>query len=78
VNVKIGKLSELKSHDYHIIMKRLVSITFRGYLNHEVCKVFAELIYVYRYLCAKEIMTTLFLLKLLVPLVGINLLGEVN
>jgi hypothetical protein len=53
-------------------------IMFHHYLNHEVWKVFAELSYIYRHLCAKEIMTTLFLLKLLVALVGISLHGEVN
>jgi hypothetical protein len=55
-----------------------MSIMFRRYLNHEVWKVFAELSYAYRHLCAKEIVTTLFLLKLLVALAGISLLSEVN
>jgi hypothetical protein len=30
VNVKVGKIHGLKSHDYHIIMKRLLTIMLRG------------------------------------------------
>jgi hypothetical protein len=30
VNVKAGKIHGLKSHDYHIIMKRLLTIMLRG------------------------------------------------
>ena len=55
VNVKTGKLNGLKSHDYHIIMERLLPIMFRGYLNDDVWRVLAELSYFYRQLCAKEI-----------------------
>jgi hypothetical protein len=36
VNVVIGKLTGLKSHDYHIIMERLLPIIFRGYLDDAV------------------------------------------
>lgn len=56
VNVKTGKLNGLKSHDYHIIMERLLPIMFRGYLNDDVWSTLAELSYFYRRLCAKEIM----------------------
>ena len=55
MNVKTGKLNGLKSHDYHIIMERLLPIMFRGYLNDDVWRVLAELSYFYRQLCAKEI-----------------------
>jgi hypothetical protein len=50
-----GKLIGLKSHDYHIIMKRLLPIIFWGYFNDVVWMVLAELSYFYRQLCAKEI-----------------------
>jgi SpoU rRNA methylase family enzyme len=55
VNVTTRKLIRLKSHDYHIIMKRLLPIMFRGYLDDAVWMVLAELSYFYRQLCAKEI-----------------------
>jgi hypothetical protein len=41
MNVTIEKLTGLKSHDYHIIMKRLLSVMFWGYLDDEVWKVLA-------------------------------------
>ncbi|WVZ81113.1 hypothetical protein U9M48_028529 [Paspalum notatum var. saurae] len=52
VNLKTGKLTGLKSHDYHVIMERLLSIMFRGYFKDELWRIFAELSYVYRELCA--------------------------
>jgi len=55
VNLKTMKFSGLKSHDYHIIMERLLAVMFRGYLNEDVYKALAELSYFYRQLCAKEI-----------------------
>jgi hypothetical protein len=36
VNLESEKLSEVKSHDYHIFMKRLISVIFYGYLNNDV------------------------------------------
>jgi hypothetical protein len=51
VNVKAGKIHGLKSHDYHIIMERLLPIMLHGYLD----EVLAKLSYFYRQLCAKEI-----------------------
>ena len=55
MNVKTGKLNGLKSHDYHIIMERLLPVMFRGYLNDDVWSALAEVSYFYRQLCAKEI-----------------------
>jgi hypothetical protein len=55
VNMTTGKLIGLKSHDYHIIMKRLMSVLFQGYFDDVVCMVLVELSYFYRQLCAKEI-----------------------
>jgi hypothetical protein len=55
MNVMTGKLTRLKSHDYHIIMKGLLPIMFRGYLDDVVWTVLVELSYFYRQLCAKEI-----------------------
>jgi hypothetical protein len=55
VNLDTGKLSGVKSHDYHIVMERLLPVMFRGYLDHDVWMVLAELIHSYRQLCATEI-----------------------
>jgi hypothetical protein len=55
VNVKEGKIHGLKSHDYHIILKRLLPIMLRGYLDDDIWETLAELNYFYRQLCAKEI-----------------------
>jgi hypothetical protein len=37
VNLYFGKLSGVKSHDYHIFMERLIPVMFHGYLNDDVC-----------------------------------------
>jgi hypothetical protein len=55
VNMMTGKLIGLKSHDYHIIMERLLPIMFWGYFDDVVWLMLAELSYFYRQLCAKEI-----------------------
>jgi hypothetical protein len=36
VNVKAGKIHGLKSHDYHIIMERLLPIMLHGYLDDDI------------------------------------------
>ena len=55
VNLKTMKINGLKSHDYHIMMERLIPVICHGYINEEVWKAIAELSYFYRQLCAKEI-----------------------
>jgi hypothetical protein len=55
MNLKMGKFSELKIHDYHIIMERLFRVMFCGFVKDDVWKVSLELSYFYRHLCAKEI-----------------------
>jgi hypothetical protein len=55
MNMTTGKLIGLKSHDYHIIMKRLLHVMFRGYFDDVVWMVLAELSYFYRQLCAKKL-----------------------
>jgi hypothetical protein len=42
VNLESGKLNGVKSHDYHIVMKRLLHVMLRGYLDDDVWKAFAE------------------------------------
>jgi hypothetical protein len=55
VNVGTSKLNGLKSHDYHIIMERLLSVMLHGYFNINLWKMFIELSYFYRQLCAKQV-----------------------
>jgi hypothetical protein len=54
VNIMTVKLIRLKSHDYHIIMERLMSVMFQGYFDDAMWMVLAELSYFYRQLCAKK------------------------
>jgi hypothetical protein len=56
MNMMIWKLTGLKSHDYHIIMERLLPVMFWGYFDDVVWIVSMELSYFYRQLCAREIM----------------------
>jgi hypothetical protein len=53
VNVSTGKLNGLKSNNYHIIIERLMPAMFHGYFNTDLWKIFAELSYFYRQICAK-------------------------
>jgi hypothetical protein len=55
MNLKTMKMKGLKSHDFHIIMERLVHVMFRGYIFDVVWKMLAEVCYFYRQMCAKEI-----------------------
>jgi hypothetical protein len=43
VNLELGKLSGVKSHDYHIFMERLFPVIFHEYLDDDVWKALAEL-----------------------------------
>jgi hypothetical protein len=55
VNINTGKLVGLKSHDYHILIERLMPVMFHGYFSPNLWKMLAELSYFYRPICAKEI-----------------------
>jgi hypothetical protein len=55
VNVGTGKLNGLKSHDYHIFIERLMPVIFRDYFKPDLWKMFAELNYFYRQICAKQV-----------------------
>jgi hypothetical protein len=45
VNMKAGKFHGLKSHDYHIIMERLLPVMLCGYLDDDIWEALAELSY---------------------------------
>jgi hypothetical protein len=55
VNVATGKVTGLKSHDYHIWIERLLPVMVRGYIPEHIWRVLAELSHFFRTLCAKEI-----------------------
>jgi hypothetical protein len=55
VKLKTGKLTGLKSHDFHILMERIIPIMFRGYMPDAMWQAITELSYFYRQICAKEI-----------------------
>ena len=48
----------MKSHDYHIWIERLLPAMVRGYVPEHVWQVLAELSYLFRQLCAKELSWT--------------------
>jgi hypothetical protein len=54
VNLKTGKLTGLKSHDF-ILMERIIPVMFRGYMPDAMWQAIAKLSYFYRQICAKEI-----------------------
>jgi hypothetical protein len=45
VNLKTGKLTGVKSHDYHVIMEWLLPNMLRGYMHQDVWKTLDELSY---------------------------------
>ena len=45
----------MKSHDFHIWIKRLLPAMVRGYVPDHIWQVLAELSYFFRQLCAKEL-----------------------
>jgi hypothetical protein len=55
MNLKTMRMKGLKSHDFHIIMERLVPIIFCRYVSDAAWKTLAKVSYFYRQLCAKEI-----------------------
>jgi hypothetical protein len=55
INVSTGKLNELKSQDYHIIIERLMLVIFSGYFDADLWKIFAKLSYFYRQIYAKQV-----------------------
>jgi hypothetical protein len=55
VNPSTGRVTGLKSHDYHIWIERILPVMVRGYVPDHVWRVLAELSHFFRQLCAKEI-----------------------
>lgn len=55
VKVQDRKLVGLKSHDYHVLMQRLLSVAIKGLLPKYVSSVLIELSNTFRVLCSKEL-----------------------
>jgi hypothetical protein len=55
VNLSTLRVLGMKSHDYHIWIERLLPAMVRGYVPEHVWLVLAELSYLFRQICAKEI-----------------------
>ncbi|XP_071931860.1 uncharacterized protein [Coffea arabica] len=53
--VKDGKLMGLKTHDYHVLLQRLIPAGIRGYLCKEVNEAIFELSEFFRDLCSKTL-----------------------
>ncbi|XP_073351930.1 uncharacterized protein [Aegilops tauschii subsp. strangulata] len=55
VNLSTGKVTGLKSHDYHVWIERIMPVMVRGYVPKRVWRVLAELRHFFHTLCAKEV-----------------------
>ena len=55
VNLSMGKVTGLKSHDYHVWIERIMPVMVQGYVPEHVWRVLAELSHFFRTLCAKEV-----------------------
>ncbi|VVA38577.1 PREDICTED: transposon [Prunus dulcis] len=53
VNLNDGKLSGLKSHDYHVFLQHLLSVGVRKYLKKSISSPRVELSYFFQQICAK-------------------------
>ncbi|XP_028067200.1 uncharacterized protein LOC114270011 [Camellia sinensis] len=58
VNVDIGKISVLKSHDCHVLVQRLLPVGMRGYLNNAIGATLFELGNFFQQLCSKTLKVT--------------------
>jgi len=55
VNKLPGKLSGMKSHDFHVFLQRLLSIAIRGYVKPKIQTIFTELSTFFKQLCARTL-----------------------
>ncbi|XP_071905980.1 uncharacterized protein [Coffea arabica] len=53
--IQDGKLMGLKTHDYHVLLQRLIPVGIRGYLCKEVNEAIFELSEFFRDLCSKTL-----------------------
>lgn len=55
VKLKDSKLISLKSHDYHVLMQRILSVAIKGLLPKNVCKTLIDMSNTFRVLSSKEL-----------------------
>ena len=55
VSVEDGKILGLKSHDYHVLLQRLLPVGIRGYLHKDVVTALVELVNFFHELRAKTL-----------------------
>ena len=55
VNTKNGKISGMKSHDYHVLLQRLLPVAIRGYLSTEIRTPLIELCFFFKELCSRTL-----------------------
>ena len=55
VSINDGKISGVKSHDYHVLMQKLLPIAIRPYFNKDLCTTLVELCSFFQKLCAKTL-----------------------
>jgi hypothetical protein len=55
VNTQKGKISGMKSHDFHVILQRLLPIAIRGYFSTEIHTPLIELCFFFKELCSRTL-----------------------
>lgn len=55
VNVNECKISGLKSHDYHVLLERIIPLAIRGLLPKDACDPLIELSFFFGELCSTEL-----------------------
>ena len=55
VSINDGKILGLKSHDYHVLLQKLLPIAIRPYFNKDLCTTLVELCSFFQKLCAKTL-----------------------
>ncbi|GER39830.1 dual-specificity RNA methyltransferase RlmN [Striga asiatica] len=58
VSSRDQKISGFKSHDFHVLLQRIIPTGIRGSLNKEVCDVLAELGHFFQRLCCQKLRKT--------------------
>ena len=55
VSTKNGRLSGLKSHDYHVLLQRILPIGMRGYIDKQISTTLFEWRKFFQDICAKSL-----------------------
>ncbi|KAK9993895.1 hypothetical protein SO802_023598 [Lithocarpus litseifolius] len=55
VNTNEGKISGMKSHDFHVLLQRLNPVAIRGYFNDNIHTTLIELCLIFKDLCSRSL-----------------------